>query len=334
MLYLNLFESSTYNFFESFTFAITASVITLVGLIVIYLSINVQHAIQRSRELYWEIIGYTYEEQDERYFKEIRGKVRKNIELYKHTLTLNLLNKLVVLIAIISIVTVLIIWWHYFFYISKMNVNRLQLVYAEWYLIAITIILMLFSVILYIITKPYLLGNLKKVENMLDGTKKTELTTISIAAYSIELLIIVDYGYLQIVPRFPFKISNIKIQSSVRLYIPDAEPYPKDKYISDYVWEGEMIIKNDIDGRSDLYGYDIKFNSTGEIKDNEYIHQQCTVPNLGARNGSLVYIILTIISDEGRLEVLFPEFIIKDIYGTIDHLKPISIGVPFEIIEN
>lgn len=334
MFYLKLFESSQYNFFESFTFAITAAVITLVGLIAIYLSINVQHAIQRSRELYWEIIGWTYEEQDEKYFKEIRGKVRKNIELYKHTLAMNRLNNLVVLIAIVSILSVLIIWWHYFIYISEMNVNETQLKYAKWYLIAATIILVMFSIVLYVITKPHLLGNLRKVEDMLDGNEKTELTTGSIAAYTVELLVIVEDCYLQIVPRFPFKISNVKIKSSVQICIPDAKPYPKHKYISSYEWDGVMKIMNDIDGRSDLYGYEIKFNKTGEIKDHECIYTQCAVPSIGAGNGSLVYITLTITTEEEKLEVGFPTFIIKEIYGTMDHLKPISVRVPFEPIES
>lgn len=332
MVYLSVFESDKYNFFESFTFGITAAVITLVGLVVIYLSINVQHAIQKSRELYWEIIGYTYEEQDNQYFKMIRGKIRKNIELYKQTLTINRLNKYVVFMAIFSILMVITIWWHYYNYISKMNVDVIQLKYAKWYLVGVTLILIAFAIVLYIITNPYLLGNLKKVEDMLDGKKKTELTTVAIAAYTIELLIVAEDGYLQIVPRFPFKFSNLKIESNIVLYIPNAKPYPLHKHISNYVWEGEMKIKNDIDGRSDLFGYDLKFNNTGEIKDYEYINEQCALPELGAGDGTEVYITLTIITDEEKLDVHFNNFTLERIHGTMDHLKPINVRVPLEVM--
>ncbi|THF74405.1 Asp23/Gls24 family envelope stress response protein [Cohnella fermenti] len=322
-----------YEFFETFTFSITASLVTLVGLITIFLSINVQHSIQKAREIYWEAIGFTYEEQDSTYFNSIRGKLRRNVELYRQILMPNFFNKIVIFIAIGSILAVVYIWWSYVYYLSTIEADGNQVNHARQYLIIVTTVLAAFCIILLMIIRPFFTGKIVKVKKIFNGNIRTELSTVSLAAHTIEILVVVDYGYLQIVPRFPFDYKNLKIETDIELYIPDAKPYPALKYISKCVLQGEMQMKYKVDGIVDLFGYDVKFNETGDINDSKYINEQCRIPDLGAGNGSEVNITLYLETKEGKLVVKFPKFIIEDIYGTINTLKPTSVQRSLDSIE-
>lgn len=320
-----------YQFFETFTFSITTALLTLIGLVAIFISINTQHSIQKSREIHWDLMGYLYEEQDENFFKSIRGRIKRNIKLYKQATNSNNITNIIVCVSILAILSVLYIWWNYFYYVKGLNVDEVQISHAKIYLIIITNVFILFIIILFIMTKPKLIGNLEKLEKINDGNYPTELSTISLAALSMEVCVIVDYALLQIIIRFPFEYKNIKITPDIILYIPNSKPYPLHKYISRYTIDGDMRLIDDIDMYKELnYGYDVKFNETGEITDCIYKNEQCKLPELHAGVGTEIYSTFYIQSKEGCLQVNFPNVVINDVYGTFEYIRPTSVIVPHE----
>lgn len=166
---------------EPVLFGVTGGLLSLVGLIAIYVSINSQQNIQKAKEYLWELQSLTLLSKDleERTSKRIRWIFRHYTDLHKTSIPL----LTIVVIAGIVLVFCGVSWWSYSWpHISSISQPLF------WFLFVASLILISFIIMLFLLTQTKVIGSLPKPKDLLliefkdkDPRKYVKVADIDIA---------------------------------------------------------------------------------------------------------------------------------------------------------
>jgi hypothetical protein len=152
-------------------FGITGGLLSLVGLVAIFVSINSQHSIEKARELMWELQSFdSHTEAD----KETASTIRRNINHYSRLTKLNYPVLIVVIIAICTIVFVGLSWMFYYSLVSPLLTAPNEREYTLLFLLITVVLLIFFIVQLILLTKILLIGGLPHPSKLNDIHSKIQ----------------------------------------------------------------------------------------------------------------------------------------------------------------
>lgn len=142
-------------------FGVTGGLLSLVGLIAIYISINSQQNIQKAKEYLWELQSYTLLNNDfnERSAKRIRWILQHYTDLNKASKPL----KLIIWVATFVLIFCGLSWWAY---ISP-QISGIRN-FSFGFLLVAEIFLGAFIIMLYMLTKTTKMGDLPKPQDLLN----------------------------------------------------------------------------------------------------------------------------------------------------------------------
>ncbi len=153
-------NGNTFDSLISLITGISGGLLSLVGLIAIFLSINTQHNMERAREILWELDFA--EELSEK-------KIITYIQQYKTLLKLSLPITLVVIVAIVTIVFVGLLWANLWITITKLGIY--QNYFTSFLFLGSIFILFLFFALLLLLPITRWFGGLPKWESIINGSE-------------------------------------------------------------------------------------------------------------------------------------------------------------------
>lgn len=157
---------------------VTGGVISLIGLIAIFVSLNSQHKIQKCREIYWECIDIIQENSS--CFKigeELKRKLQKYANVYESAKEL---DRSIVFGSRTGIIIVLIIWASLIGIRNDLSVaNEIML---NLFLIPIFIVILIFYRILGNLNNLAIIGKLKSTRELLTVEGKHDLRNVLLAS--------------------------------------------------------------------------------------------------------------------------------------------------------
>jgi hypothetical protein len=194
-------------------FGLSSSILTLVGLITIFVSINSQHRIQRCREVLWELIGLPYQCWNDRggfdYKFSIEQSIRQRLIIYQQTLKSGVFfNHLIVIylfvvILIVSGIIIITIQALKDFYFT--NMGEYQIIFS-----AVTIgvtIMITFAVLILSLARISLIASLPQLSDIMNtNTQKSDIPSILLAAMCMRV-----FPTNQLIARFTFPFQNLEI---------------------------------------------------------------------------------------------------------------------------
>lgn len=145
---------------SSILFGMTGGLLSLVGLIAIYISLNSQHKIDKAREIIWSIGEMAVEVGN--YGDESLKKLQWAYFHYRELVKVNFINKAVVVIAMITIIFVSVSWS---IYIYSLKI-KLWSSFIGLFTPVTIIIMLLFAGLLYMLTKIFVIGDIPRHENL------------------------------------------------------------------------------------------------------------------------------------------------------------------------
>lgn len=154
----------------SLIFGVTSGILSLMGLVAIFVSLNSQHKIQKCRELYWEII-----ENQGNYdlsIYEISEKMTNKIWLYSKIY--NSEEKFIKYVILVSQFTIILVIWLWALIVAFIDGNYLEntLIWISY--ISGTVILLLFFNILGKLKRGAHIGELPEIKDIFDISKEKE----------------------------------------------------------------------------------------------------------------------------------------------------------------
>ncbi|MFE8701724.1 hypothetical protein ACFYKX_14055 [Cytobacillus sp. FJAT-54145] len=166
-------------------FGITAGVLSLVGLLSIFISLSFQHRLEKTRELYWDMVNLPFEgintentikrmTQHIRQFRKIRG----GTDLFTHIVTK---------VSLFTILFVCLIWSVYVGLVVELGLEGFLIIIST--ILAIIILLYFFN-ILRQISHIDRISDLPKLSNMLDAHKEEDLLATQFLPMSTHLAFI------------------------------------------------------------------------------------------------------------------------------------------------
>ncbi|KUP08821.1 hypothetical protein Q75_01960 [Bacillus coahuilensis p1.1.43] len=194
-------------------YGVGSSVLTLVGLITIFVSINSQHRIQRCREVLWELMELPYQCWDERgnfvYNFSIEQGIRQRLIIYQRTLKsgvvfnhliVSFLFVCIVVISIMYIVTIRVLKDSYF-----TSEGSYTFIYG---VILLGVFLMLaFALLLLSLSRIRLIASLPNLADIMNAnTQKSDIPSILLAAMCMRMLIRQD-----VTARFTFPFHKFTV---------------------------------------------------------------------------------------------------------------------------
>ncbi|MGE7687080.1 hypothetical protein [Peribacillus simplex] len=142
---MKLLDSVTGSDLITINFGITSGILTLVGLISIYVSLNTQHSLQKCKELYWNIVSLTKRD-THREKHETREKFNQDFHLYQHIYDEGIperSTKTIINLSISAIFFVLFVWIISIWLLIR-PLNKLELIVASIIWLGSGIILLFF----------------------------------------------------------------------------------------------------------------------------------------------------------------------------------------------
>ncbi|MGE8021541.1 hypothetical protein ACQKOM_21995 [Peribacillus frigoritolerans] len=147
------------NTFSDILFGVSGGLLTLVGLIAIYISLNSQNKVDKAREILWDLGKLSTDgEYDWQSLKKLRWYRFHYSELVKS----NLGNTIVITIAIVTISFVGCAWGYY---IQYLNADIFHTVLGVFWIISISI-MFLFIVLLLLFSKVSFIGGLPNCQKL------------------------------------------------------------------------------------------------------------------------------------------------------------------------
>lgn len=208
-------------------FGITAGILTVVGLVSVFVSINSQHRAEKARELYWKIITLPYKY--ENYKNEIISKEIYHLyRLYetilnsdeKFTGEINrFIKSTIITVSIIWIVMILLLMQT--FYI-------IEYIFIFISTIAIIILLNKFFIFIDTLNDISKLVSLPKPQTLIDGAnEKCELQIMSLAGMAMRILILKHKDIYKISVGFPIPFDNITLKPTICGYMKNQDDLPE-----------------------------------------------------------------------------------------------------------
>ncbi|MET3321034.1 UNVERIFIED_ORG: hypothetical protein ABIC97_004135 [Peribacillus simplex] len=215
-------------------FGVTSAILSLMGLIAIFVSLNTQHNIQRCREIYWEMTDLPLRYRDS--YREMGFELRRLLHNYSIALTpSNQFTQKVITISKATIVTVIVLWTFYaisYYFDDFNNENSNYLLAYEHVLFLSSIIagtgilLMFFNVIEQLKDIKQIDDKLEDIGQFFNVNNNLFVPTLALVANEIELMIDLEkissknpsYKLLLIVKH------NDKIKS-FKIYIKEIKTY-------------------------------------------------------------------------------------------------------------
>jgi hypothetical protein len=216
------FSFSNIEILLTLIFGLIAGVLTIVGLLSIFISINSQHNIQKCREIYWKLMR-----------SNERGPLLEEFILYHDILkdnerfTTKVVNIILVTIGVVVVFTCLLT-----IILCVIKFTFWEIVLAGLVTVCISGIFIRFSFVLNDLKKVQKISSLPGVENLLDANYFTRVNTISLMAQT------VGFHYRKFI--FP----NQKDEIHINIYIGTPLPFHNAKVTIDEIAvssEGYML---------------------------------------------------------------------------------------------
>lgn len=196
-------------------FGITSGLLSLVGLIAIYMSINSQQNIQKAKEYLWELQLFTLNNdvQDEKSAKKLKWIYQHYCELQKTSRS----TKVVVVLTSLVLFFCGFFWTIYILY----NINSLNH-FLFFFLVCSLAILLSFIFLLLCLTRTDLMGNLPKPNKLFDVHLKEEGLDMSELIFSYTSIDIV-YSHrktllvITLNTPIPINSENIKLSTNITI---------------------------------------------------------------------------------------------------------------------
>ncbi|OXS74232.1 hypothetical protein [Domibacillus enclensis] len=181
LLFINRFFISSNEEFELFSgilLGVTGGVISLIGLIAIFVSLNSQHKIQKCREIYWECIDIMQEKKPVLEMSDILNKkFRKYANIYESAKDF---DKSIVFGSKTGIIIVLIVWACLIGIRTDLAPeNKIML---NIFLIPIFVVILIFHRILGSLNDLSIIGKLNSTPNLLTINRDDDFRNILLAA--------------------------------------------------------------------------------------------------------------------------------------------------------
>ena len=160
----------------SYITALTAGILSLVGLVAVFVAINSQHTIQKCRELLWEMQEMPFEEED---IKQLSKWFRKKIWMYcqiissKEEFTFTSIR-----VARLTIITVVVMWLLLAIISPLYKVSVFEYVIIIFFTIVCSIILTAFYIILGNMADISKAGKLPTPSQLLDVNYPSAINTL------------------------------------------------------------------------------------------------------------------------------------------------------------
>ena len=221
-------------------FGLTAGVLTLVGLVSLFISIDSQHKIQKARELKWEIdalrIKYSSHE-----YENIAKQFHEKFFLYKNILDSNGKSKKNYTFNFIELVNKSLLGVIFLWFITPIlltvlsDYSFLESIFIG--IVTVIVIILLFSFYIFLDK----LKDIKKIAELedpadyLDGVKYKDLDSIFWFSSTLKLKLKLDYPSNKFSIRVgtPFEFTNFKIKHLIRFVSIDGKMVGGTYYNSD-----------------------------------------------------------------------------------------------------
>ncbi|WP_428912041.1 hypothetical protein [Niallia sp. Krafla_26] len=229
----------------SIMFGVTSGILSLMGLVAIFVSLNSQHKIQKCREIYWEIIEIQGNYDLNIY--EISEKMTNKIWLYSKVFNSEeKFIKYVIWVSQFTIVLVILLWSLIVAFIDGTYLEN-TLIWISY--ISGTIILLLFFNILGKLKRGTHIGELPEVNDILDISKEGEhgIRSIFLAVNNFEFYARLLWEYSDVLQYQPYDLEyEIGVDtrlplSGFRLYIEEIKESEEGFLLSE-IYEDELYI--------------------------------------------------------------------------------------------
>lgn len=197
----------------SVVFNISTSILTLVGLVTIFVSINAQHRIQRCREILWELMELPYQCWNNRghfeYNFSLEQGIRQRFLAYKEVLNSGrafnyviVLFSFAIITAVSSMITATILGLGTDYFQSPQETAFLLRV------VVIGVVMMLaFGLLILSLARITLIASLPSLTNLIDaGAIRTGIPSVLFAAITMRVI-----PTNPLLVRFPFPFRNLEV---------------------------------------------------------------------------------------------------------------------------
>ncbi|AOZ94879.1 hypothetical protein [Paenibacillus crassostreae] len=306
-------------------FGVISTIATLVGLIAIFLSFNMQQNVQKLRDIFWELSKYSryinthYNIEAEIHFFEqytMYDQIYNNgSKLTKRTLTTATYS--LVIMSLVFMIILLII--------KPPASTLLEFIIATLFIVCVSSTLFLFiRLILFV-------GNIKKISDLpspqeiLNGNTQKNINTLVIVGQFLKLRIIrwYDKDTYQFLVGLPLPFTDIEVTNE--LYIGLDNPNEDDDYYSNIIHLPERII----DGKQNISSM---YSPYEGFSDYYWFNLATDIRIDSNRDYLRVELSLTSSSNGEEITVQFDNIQIKDLFTS--HLNPILVAPKHVYITN
>jgi hypothetical protein len=151
----------------SLTTGVTGGLLSLVGLIAIFLSINTQHTIERARQILWELDFFDVDNIKNDQYTARRALTY--IKQYRNLVKLSWPIVLVVLVALITLIFVMATWLSLWNNVTSLNISNNNILTKFFFLSSLILLLFFILILLLPVTRWF--GGLPKWKDLLDGNQ-------------------------------------------------------------------------------------------------------------------------------------------------------------------
>ncbi|MEK4822631.1 MULTISPECIES: hypothetical protein [Priestia] len=209
--YLKLLSQEIGNV-SSMIFGVSSGILSLVGLVAIFVSINIQHRIQKCRELYWQMIDLPNQYLDPFVVsKELRRL------LWHYSKIISMEEKFVVNVIWVARVAILVILglWSSFVGLVEGSIWNRSLMWLS--LLCAIVILLIFHRTLGKFNHINEIGELPKMEDLLDANKNTGVRSLLLLISDFQFQYARDFNMWSFLT-VPLRNYTIKIEEMTAVY--------------------------------------------------------------------------------------------------------------------
>ncbi|WP_143756780.1 hypothetical protein [Paenibacillus peoriae] len=232
----------------SIAFGVISTIATLIGLIAIFLSLNMQHNIQKLRDIFWGMSRYS------RYINkhlDIDSETHFNEQFILYEQIYNngsKLTKRTLSTALLSLVIMALIFILVLYIIMPPSSNFLEFIIAIFLIISAITALFLFFRLLWISNSTKKISDLPSPQEILNGKPKGNINTLVIAGQFMKLHIIRwdNNDSYQFLVGLPLPFTDIEVSNE--LFMGMNNPNLDDDYFTNIIHLSNRVI----DGRINL----------------------------------------------------------------------------------
>lgn len=203
--------------FGTILFGVTGGLLTLVGLIAIFISINSQHKIEKAREVIWELEHLRID--NEGFNHNTRKRIQWSWYHYKELVRVNIPILFIIIVSILTISVVGLGWGVYIWYLGIYNLSTL----SGFFGLGAESILLLFITALVILGRVSSLGSLPEHNDLFGFRGKAKYMEVRNLVWANTSLMFGKFGdsglyYVYLMLPFQRDFKDVKLEFQISIY--------------------------------------------------------------------------------------------------------------------